>query len=101
MALAKQSAGARLWLDGPVCARSASLFIPICHGRACIAAIHRRRVARRNVERSGLRRQQALDLLAAQRQQFDVIEADLESHLAELEQRLAAGLATADNRSAR
>jgi len=43
------------------------------------------------------RRQQALDLLATQRQQFDVIEADLESHLAELEQRLAAGLATADN----
>ena len=39
----------------------------------------------------------ALDLLATQRQQFDVIEADLESHLAELEQHLAAGLATADN----
>ena len=35
------------------CAPSASLFIPICHGRACIAAIHRRRVARRNVERPG------------------------------------------------
>ena len=35
-------------------------------------------------------------MLAAQRQQFDVIEADLESHLAELEQRLAAGLTTAD-----
>src|SRR6185437_12485055 len=43
------------------------------------------------------RRQQALDLLSAQGQQFDVLEADLESHLADLEQRLAAGFAAADN----
>jgi hypothetical protein len=46
------------------------------------------------------RRQQALDLLAAQRQQFQCVEAELAAHLTEVEQRLAAALETSDRQSA-
>lgn len=45
------------------------------------------------------RRQQALDLVAAQHQQFSQIEAELEAHLEDLEQRVAAGIADTDSQA--
>jgi hypothetical protein len=45
------------------------------------------------------RHKQALDLVAAQHQQFSQIEAELEAHLEDLEQRVAAGITDTDSQA--